>query len=180
MRVTVDPTPNRVDPANPTQAEIDAENAYFASEEFMNNKDSAIRRDDGSYYTWVHDNRVNVHEEVVYRREDSAYYMFYNYFGTTGDTYGWYIHNDDSKTNLDAASFQPSAGNTYFYMHDEQTTYQNTVDLCPNQAAYPWEVEYNGQYYKLSNLQISMSSACVDSSATTTIEIVALASSVTQ
>ena len=170
-----------VDPANPTNDEQDLIDSYEASQEFINNKDSAIRKTDGSYYNWIHDERYNVHQETVYRREDSAYYMFYQYFGdkTTTETYGWYIHNDDTKTNLPAASFSPSAGNTFFYQHDDDQLFSTTTQLCPVQAGYSWEVEYSGVYYKLDRMNIQMSLSCLDASDTFTLEIEGPASEAT-
>ena len=177
-RVTVAPVP--VNPANLTEAETEALERYNATVEFMDNKSSAVRRDDGSYYTWTHDNRVNVHNEVVYKREDSAYYLFYNIDGSKADTFGWFIHNDDSKTDLTRDQFQASAGNTYFYLHDDSESFSNTLQLCPWQTSFPWRSEYNGRYYILTEeLNIQMSLACVDTGDTVTISMESFASSVT-
>lgn len=159
-------------------------NTKKATEDFINNKIHVlINPSDDNPYNFVHDLRVNINHEVVYQRSDGAYFLFYGIY--TSNTYGWYIHNDDSKTN--ANPFSPAADKTLYYQHDANRVYQTNTDLCPYETSdsLEWEVEYNSdlgtgsQYYKLNNLGISAKIKCADASDTHTIEFSQPASTVT-
>ena len=90
--------------------------------------------------------------------------------------YGWFIHVDDSKTNLPSYTFAPSSSGTIFYQHDDSNVFRTTIQLCPWQAQFPWMTEFEGHYYKLNKMGISMTLSCIDSQNLHTVEILAPAS----
>lgn len=139
-------------------------------------------------YNFLHDISFNVNNETVFKRSDNAYYLFY---GITADvdTYGWYLHNDNSKLNQNP--FTPTANNTLFYQHDSNRYYQLNNQACPHDTtnSLEWEVEYSqsinkdltlaaesivikSQYHKLQELlNITMQIKCQNLAQTQTVQI---------